>query len=158
MAQFLSVLGAIAVAALGAASTYLFTKWREREAEIRKEKMEHYKELIHSLNLFLASVSPSPSSLSIFAGLEKYEGWQEGINSTASVDEAKGKFTAAANKSFIIASNEVVVALMALLDALKDSTTAEDLRWQAVNRLIEKIRFDLGVSKSSLPISIKLAA
>lgn len=158
MEQFVSVLGAITVAALTAAVTYWFTKQRERAAEIRKEKMEHYKGLIQSLNAFLYSVSPAPSDSAIFAGLEGFEDWKDSLNSSAATDQARAAFTTAVNKTFIIASDDVVVALMKLMDVLKDTTTQEQVRWDAVNQLIEKIRLDLGASKSPLPVSIKLAA
>lgn len=154
MVQFLSILGAIAVAAC----TYWFTKQREREAEIRKEKMEHYKELIHSLNAFLYSLSPAPSDSDIFVGLEQFEGWKEPLKSPANTDQAKAAFTTAANKTLIIASNDVVVALIKLLEILKDRSTTVDERWKAVHHMIEKIRADLGVSNVPIPISIKLAA
>ena len=49
-----------------AGASYWFTKKREREAELRKEKLEHYKEFVASLSGILAAEG-TPEGQRIFA-------------------------------------------------------------------------------------------
>ena len=62
IATLLPALGAVAAAVLA----YLFTKKREREAEFRKEKLEHYKAFVLSLTGIIVGES-SPEGQKAFA-------------------------------------------------------------------------------------------
>ena len=64
--QFLNALIAAAGSVLVAAATYWLTKKQERNAELRKEKLEHYKTFIASLSGILEKES-SPEGQKAFA-------------------------------------------------------------------------------------------
>lgn len=83
-AEIVTALIATSGAVVLAGATYWFTKKREREAELRKEKLEHYKE-------FVASVS----------GIITHESTQDGQRA----------FSRACNKLNLIAPQSVIEAL-----------------------------------------------
>lgn len=64
--QFLNALIAAVGSVLVAAATYWLTKKQERNAELRKEKLEHYKAFIASLSGILVKES-SPEGQKAFA-------------------------------------------------------------------------------------------
>ena len=49
LVSFFSIFGSVIVACLG----YIFTKWKEREADWRKERLNNYKVYISSLNMIM---------------------------------------------------------------------------------------------------------
>src|SRR5471032_23725 len=89
LAAFIAMLGGAAVAALTAILTYATTKRREREAEIRKEKLEHYKD-------FVAAMS--------------------GIISGEATDDGQRAFSRACNRLNLVAPHSVIVALQSFQD------------------------------------------
>lgn len=104
-----------------AGATYWFTKQREREAELRKEKLEHYKDFVASLS---------------------------GIVAGESTEEAQRQFARACNRLNLIAPQEVIRALQAFQQAIKvtntHSTQAEHDR--LMSKLFFEMRKDLRIS------------
>lgn len=105
---------------VASALTYFLTKKKEREAEWRKQKLDHYKELLAGLN---GIVAPSPSG------------------------EARDRFACAANNIFLVASPPVLVALRGFLDETADSNPKRSLAGQdrELTKLLFAIRDDLGI-------------
>lgn len=111
------------IATLGGVASYLFTKKNEREAELRKEKLEHYKE-------FTASISRVVSG-----------------DRTA---EAQQEYSHACNKLYLFAPQDVLEALQDFQDAMErrpeQSANATIVRQQQLlTALFIRIRRDLGV-------------
>ncbi|WP_143277629.1 hypothetical protein [Bordetella genomosp. 10] len=86
----ISVSGTVMVSAL----TFFFTKQKEREAEWRKQKLDHYKEFMAALNDI---VGPPPTT------------------------EEKVRFASAANNIFLVGSPSVLLALRGYLDETAQS-------------------------------------
>lgn len=109
-----------AVAALTAILTYATTKKREREAEIRKEKLEHYKD-------FMARLS--------------------GVISGESTDDGQRAFSRACNKLNLVAPHSVIVALQRFQDEIKQSNANQTKanHDELMSDLIHAMRRDLAV-------------
>jgi hypothetical protein len=109
--------GAVVVAGTG----YWFTKWREREAELRKEKLEHYKD-------FAASLS--------------------GIVSGEASDDDQRAFARACNKLNLVAPQSVLRALQAFQDEARESNPSKsrERHDELMSVLFYAIRRDLGMS------------
>lgn len=111
--------GAIALAG----ATYWFTKKREREAELRKEKLEHYKEFVASLS---------------------------GIISGESTDESQRAFSRACNKLNLVAPQPVLQALQSFQQEIKVANQGRSnaRHDELMSKLFYEVRRDLGVSPS----------
>lgn len=103
-----------------AAATYLFTKRRERDAELRKEKLEHYKDFVASLS---------------------------GIISGESSAEGQRAFSRACNRLNLVAPQAVIVALQNFQQEIKVSNKNRGLHRhdELMSRLFLEIRKDLGI-------------
>ncbi len=121
LAPLVAALGAIAVAALTAIITYATTRRREREAEIRKEKLEHYKEFIASLS---------------------------GIISGEGTEEGQRDFARACNKLNLVAPQAVIVALQGFQDEIKqrNPNRTQARHDELLSALIHALRHDLGLN------------
>jgi len=114
---FIAASGAVVLAG----TTYWFTKKREREAELRKEKLEHYKDFVASLS---------------------------GIISGESTAENQRSFSRACNKLNLVAPQPVLKALQEFQQEIKvtnggRSSARHD---ELMSKLFYEIRRDLGIS------------
>lgn len=109
--------GALALAVV----TYWFTKKREREAELRKERLEHYKEFVASLS---------------------------GIIEGESTKEGQQRFSLACNKLNLVAPQEVIGALQDYQNGTKQSGTCKTLQQhdELLSRLMYEMRKDLRIA------------
>ncbi len=105
---------------LASALTFSLTKRKEREAEWRKQKLDHYKEFMAALNDI---VGPPASA------------------------EAKVRFASAANNIFLVGSPDVLVALRLFLDETSQSHPRKsgDKHDEYLTKLIFAVRDDLGI-------------
>lgn len=115
-----------AASILAAALTFFLTKRREREAELRKQKLEHYKEFLDALS---------------------------GTVGTDSTPENQRRWARASNTMGLVASQQVLQAQMRFQDAIaisnpKRSTEEHD---RCLNHLLLAIRRDLGVTLADDP-------
>lgn len=108
------------ITVLGTAVSFFLTKQKEREAEWRKQKLDHYKEFMAALNDI---AGPPPT-----------------IN-------AKVRFASAANNIFLVGSPSVLSALRAFLDETAESNTQPSIKQhdELLTALIFAIRDDLGI-------------
>jgi len=108
------------------ALSFFLTKQKEREAEWRTQKFEHYKVFMAALN---ALVGPP-----------------------ASFDE-RVRFADAANNIFLVGSKDVLVALRDFLRSTADGRTEVDRRLhdERLTALIVAIRRDLRIKGPPLP-------
>ena len=104
-----------------AGATYWFTKQREREAELRKEKLEHYKDFVASLS---------------------------GTISGETTPQGQKAFASACNKLMLVAPQAVIEALQKFQQEIKVSNPnkSQDRHDQLMSQLFYAIRKDLGVS------------
>lgn len=129
IAALIAASGAIALAG----ATYWFTKKRERDAELRKEKLEHYKDFVASLS---------------------------GIISGESTPEAQRAFSRACNKLNLVAPQSVLEALQAFQQEIKQTNSgrSDDRHDRLMSELFYEIRKDLAVSprdsKSSFRVGL----
>lgn len=100
-----------------AALTYLFTKWREREADWRKWKFEQYKEFITALS---ENVGPVPHP------------------------ESHRKFLMACNTLNLIGSRDVLLSLQSLIASMNADNPREENNAR-ISRLIWEIRKDVRI-------------
>lgn len=109
--------GAIAVAG----ASYWFTKKRERESELRKEKLEHYKEFVASLN-------------GVITGEQTHEGQRA--------------FALACNKLNLVAPQPVIEALQAFQSEIKisNSSKSQAQHDKLMSYLFFQMRKDIGVT------------
>jgi len=121
LAAFIAMLGGAAVAALTAILTYATTKRREREAEIRKEKLEHYKD-------FVAAMS--------------------GIISGEATDDGQRAFSRACNRLNLVAPHSVIVALQSFQEEIKrtNPNPTKAKHDELMSGLIHAMRRDLGLN------------
>ena len=101
--------------------TYWFTKMREREAELRKEKLEHYKDLVASLNgIIKGSVTP----------------------------EGQRAFAHACNKLNLVAPQSVVRALQDYQRETNESNAERSIEMhnRVMSRLFSEMRKDLRIT------------
>ncbi|PFH08799.1 hypothetical protein BCF11_1174 [Collimonas sp. PA-H2] len=111
-----------ATAAVGVAvAGYWFTKKREREAELRKEKLEHYKDFVASLS---------------------------GIISGESTPDDQRAFSRSCNKLNLIAPQSVIGALQAFQEEIKVSNSARSNQGhdKLMSRLFYEMRKDLQIT------------
>ena len=104
-----------------AGATYWFTKKREREAELRKEKLEHYKDFVASLS---------------------------GIISGEATSEGQRNFARACNKLNLVAPQAVVKALQDFQQEIKvsNSKRSNARHDQLMSKLFYEMRKDLQVT------------
>lgn len=104
-----------------AGATYWFTKQRERDAELRKEKLEHYKDFVASLS---------------------------GIVSGDATPEGQRVFARASNKLMLVAPQVVIEALQAFQHEIRISNDNKSIQRhdQTLSQLFFEIRRDLGMS------------
>jgi hypothetical protein len=104
-----------------AGASYWFTKQRERDAELRREKLEHYKEYAVCLS-------------SVLSG----EGTPEG----------KQAYALACNKLNLVAPQAVLKALQNFQQATKDGNSSTTLEHhdKLMSLLFYEMRKDLGIS------------
>ncbi|HPG89067.1 hypothetical protein [Dokdonella sp.] len=127
ISSLIAAAGTIVVAAMA----YLSTKRMEREAELRREKLEHYKEFALALS---------------------------GVVSGDSTPDAQRAFARACNKLNLVAPQAVIAALQAFQVAIKVSATATDreLHDPLMSRLFLEMRKDLGVRPSDNQATFKV--
>ena len=104
-----------------AGATYWFTKQKEREADWRKEKLEHYKEFVASLS---------------------------GIISGEATAEGQRIFAGACNKLNLVAPQPVIEALREFQQEIKitNSDKSQDRHDKLMSHLFYQIRKDLNIS------------
>jgi len=119
--------GAIALAG----ASYWFTKKREREAELRKEKLEHYKDFVASLS---------------------------GILIAESTPEGQKVFARACNKLNLVAPQPVLEALQQFQQEIKTSNpNRSSVRHdELMSKLFLAIRKDLRVTPDDDPNTFKV--
>jgi hypothetical protein len=105
---------------VASALAYFFAKQREREAEWRRQKLEHYKALLAGMN---GVVGATPSG------------------------ENKAIFAKAVNNVMLVASPVVLVALRSLLDEIAESNKnrENDNHDALMTELMYAIRDDVGI-------------
>jgi dsDNA-specific endonuclease/ATPase MutS2 len=102
-------------------ATYWFTKQKEREADWRKEKLEHYKEFVASLS---------------------------GVISGETTTEGHRVFARACNKLNLVAPQPVIEALREFQQEIKISNPdkSQDRHDKLMSHLFYQIRKDLDIS------------
>ena len=130
-ADIYSVVIAASGAVVLAGATYWFTKKREREAELRKEKLEHYKEL----------------ALSISA-----------IVSKEATPDGHRAFALACNRMNLIARQSVLVALQEYQQEIRVSNTdrSDDRHDRLLSCLFYEMRKDLNMSPKDQKSSFRV--
>ncbi|HEY8027265.1 MAG TPA: hypothetical protein VIF60_22170 [Burkholderiaceae bacterium] len=120
-AEIVTALIATSGAILLAAFTYWSTKKREREAEIRKEKLEHYKEFVASLS---------------------------GIVLGESTPDDQRAFSRACNKLNLVAPQIVIKALQGFQQEItvSNESRSQDRHDILMSRLFFEMRKDLGIT------------
>ncbi|MBI2070046.1 MAG: hypothetical protein HYT79_05530 [Elusimicrobia bacterium] len=123
----IAMFGGITVAGL----SYWFTKQREREADWRKEKLEHYKDFVASLS---------------------------GVISGEATPEGHRNFSRACNKMMLVAPQQVMDALHGFQQEIKISNKDKSLeRHDALmSKFFFEIRKDLAISPSDDPETFKV--
>jgi hypothetical protein len=122
-AEIVTSLIAASSAVVLAGASYWFTKKRERDAELRKEKLEHYKDFVLGLS---------------------------GIISGESTPDAQRAFAKACNKLNLVAPQIVLRALQEFQREIKTSNASKsnERHDKLMSCLFYEIRRDLGVSPS----------
>lgn len=120
-AEIATALIAASGAIVLAGTTYWFTKKREREAEIRKEKLEHYKDFVASLS---------------------------GIISGEATNEGQRNFARACNKLNLVAPQAVVRALQNFQQEIKTSNQSRSTKRhdELMSKMFIEMRKDLGIT------------
>jgi len=111
---------------IASALSFFLTKMKEREAEWRTQKLNHYKAFMVALNAIVGPPAPV---------------------------EDRVRFADAANNLFLFGSKDVLVALRDFLDVTADSRTRADLdrHDELLTNLILAIRKDIGITGALLP-------
>jgi len=114
-----------AASLLASALTFSLTKKKEREAEWRKQKLDHYKEFMAALNGLVGRAS----------------------------EETRTKLANAANNVFLVAGPPVLVALRAYLDETATSNKHPSLEEhdRLLTQLLFAVRDDLGIQPNKPP-------
>jgi hypothetical protein len=114
-------IGSSAAAAFTAGCAYVFTKWREREAEWRKEKRKHYNEFAICLSSVVREISS---------------------------DENRVKFAHACNKLNLIAPQTVIEALKVFQDetSISNSNKDDNRHNELMSKVFLEMRQDLKIS------------
>ena len=115
-----------AASIFAAALTFLLTKSKEREAELRKQKLEHYKEFLDALS---------------------------GVVGTDSTPENQRRWARASNTMGLVASQQVLQAQRRFQDAtaLSNANRSTEEHDRCLNQLLLAIRRDLGVTPADDP-------
>jgi hypothetical protein len=123
----ITAFSAVVVAVLA----YLFTKQREREAELRKEKLEHYKALVSSLS---------------------------GILDDASSPEGKKAFAVACNNFLLFAPQSAIEALQEFQKetSIRNAAPSRERHDRLLSALLFEIRKDLRVHPKDVPESFRV--
>lgn len=118
----ISAAASIAVAAV----TFFLTKRKEREAEWRKQKLEHYREFLEALS---------------------------GTVGTDATREGQLRWAKSCNTIGLVASQSVLKALWQFQDAIAKSNPrpSSEAHDRCLNQLMLAIRADLGVSPQDDP-------
>lgn len=108
------------------ALSFFLTKMKEREADWRTQKLDHYKAFMVALNAIVGPPAPT---------------------------EDRVRFANAANNLFLVGSTDVLIALRAFLDTTADSRTDADLdrHDELLTKLLVAIRKDIGIKGAPLP-------
>lgn len=116
----------------GAAVTFYLTKQKDREAEWRKQKLEHYKELLLAMS---------------------------GIVGTDATPEGQLRFAKACNTVVLVASQQVVQSLLNYQDEISVSNAHKSLERerQFLNKLLLEVRKDIGISPADDPSTFSFA-
>lgn len=111
---------------MATALSFFLTKRKEREADWRTQKLDHYKAFMVALNAIVGPPAPV---------------------------EDRVRFANAANNLFLVGSAEVLIALRTYLDTTADSRTQADLdrHDELLTKLIVAIRKDIGIKGAPLP-------
>ena len=111
---------------LVAALTFFLTKKKEREAEFRKQKLEHYKEFLDALS---------------------------GVVGTDSTAENQRRWARASNTMGLVASQQVLEAQMKFQEATAKSNPnrSSEEHDRSLNQLLLSIRKDMGVTPADDP-------
>lgn len=127
IAAFITLAGGLILAG----ATYWLTKQREREAELRKEKLDHYKDFVASLS---------------------------GIISKEATADGQRAFSRACNKLMLVAPQTVIEALRTFQQEIKVSNPDKSLdrHDELMSRLFYEMRKDLGISPSDDSRSFKV--
>jgi len=109
-----------------AAITFFLTKSKEREAEWRKQKLEHYREFLDALS---------------------------GTVGTDSTPDAQRRWAKSANTIGLVASQHVLTALWKFQDTIARSNPNKSIEDHnlKLNQLMLTIRADLGVTPADKP-------
>jgi hypothetical protein len=120
-AEIVTALIAASGAVVLAGATYWFTKKRERDAELRKEKLEHYKDFVASLS---------------------------GIISGEATPEGQRAFSKACNRLNLIAPQAVIKALQEFQQEIKVSNPSKsnERHDRLMSKLFYEMRKDLQVT------------
>lgn len=108
------------------ALSFFLTKMKEREADWRTQKLDHYKAFMVALNAIVGPPAPV---------------------------EDKVRFANAANNLFLVGSKDVLIALRDFLDVTSERRTQADLDRHdpLLTKLIVAIRQDIGIRSAPLP-------
>jgi hypothetical protein len=119
--EMITTLIAASSALVLAGTTYWFTKQREREAELRREKLEHYKDFVSSLS---------------------------GIVSGEATPEGQQAFSRACNKLNLVAPQAVIEALQRFQQEIKVSNPkrSNEQHDRLMSILFYEIRRDLRIA------------
>lgn len=119
--EIITALIASASALTLAGASYWFTKQRERDADLRREKLEHYKDFTSTLT---------------------------GIIRNEATSEGQKAFSAACNKLNLIAPQPVIKALHAFQEeiSVKNKDKDDNKHDQLLSNLFYEIRKDLKIS------------
>lgn len=111
---------------IASALTFFLTKMKEREADWRTQKLEHYKAFMVALNAIVGPPAPEPD---------------------------KVRFANAANNLFLVGSKDVLIALRDFLDVTAESRGAAELdrHDELLTCLLIAIRKDIGIKSAPLP-------
>jgi hypothetical protein len=120
-AEVITAIIAASSAVAVAGASYWFTKKRERDAELRREKLEHYKDFVASLS---------------------------GIISGEATAEGQRAFSRACNRLNLIAPQSVLKSLQSFQHEIKISNASRSIERhnQLMSELFYEIRKDLGVA------------
>lgn len=121
MSSELNMVITVVTGVVGAGAAFIFTKWREREAEWRKEKREHYKDFVNSLSDVVKEVA---------------------------THECHVRFARACNNLNLIAPQTVIEAVKAFQDEIKISNpNKDDSRHDVLlSKVLFEMRRDLSIS------------
>jgi len=115
----------------GAALSFLFASRKEREADWRKIKFEHYREFMNSLS---------------------------GIIGSDATPDGNRRFAQACNTVQLVASKQVIESLHEFRDEIAGSNPhrSREKHDELLSRLIRGIRADLGMSTASNPADLSI--